>query len=334
MAQKDYYQILNVARTASSDEIKKAYRKLAMKYHPDKNPGNKNAEEKFKEATEAYDALSDPERRKMYDQFGHTGPSGFGGGPGAQGPFGGGFKNYGPQGGQQGFGQSGSAHDVFSDFFSDFFGNTNPGTSSRRGAKFSSQGADLRYTLNISYEDAATGCDKVISFVRQRGHKEETAKLSITVPAGVKNGQRLKLKNEGDKGPRNTKAGDLFVVVTLQDHPLFNRVENDVHMKLPLSFTDALLGNQVTIPTLIGQVNLRVPAYTMPGQIFRLKGKGFPSLDGNPAGDMLVKTVIDIPDKLTKEQTAIVKKLSENTPETPLVKEFKEKTAKLLKVRK
>lgn len=324
MAKKDYYSVLGVSRQATPEEIKKAYRKLAMKLHPDKNPGDKAAEEKFKEASEAYDVLSDAKKKQTYDQFGHAG---FQGGPGPGNPFGQGF------GGFQGSGEPGQEafQDMFSDFFGEFF--TGDPNARRGGFRQEQRGADLRYTLTITLEEAATGTEKRISFVRHRGGKEDTAKLSITVPAGVKAGQRLKLRGEGDGPGGNTKPGDLYVIVNFQDHVLFKRKDNDVLMELPIPFVEALLGTQIEVPTLTGKAMLNVPAGTHPGQIFRLKGKGFPDIGGYAAGDMLIKVIIDVPNKVTEEERQALEKLRKSASASPLVNEFRDKMKRLLQQR-
>jgi molecular chaperone DnaJ len=334
---KDFYSLLNVSRTATADEIKKSYRKLAMQFHPDKNPGDKKAEEKFKEITEAYETLSDQKKRDMYDQFGHAGAQ-FGGG-GAGGPFGGagGFGGFGGQGpGGAGPGGAGANGDPFQDIFGDMFGEIfgagrgagAGGARQRRQAK----GTDLRYTLNISFEESALGCEKVISFVRQRGSKEDQAKLAVNVPAGVKEGQRLKLAGEGDSS--GGSAGDLYVIVSIQDHALFKRNENDVTLDLPITFTDAILGTNIEVPTLTGKAMIRIPPGTHTGQIFRLKGKGFPKVGGFGAGDMLVKVLVDTPSNLSTRQKELVEELSKSTETTPLVKSFQEKVSNLMRTRK
>ena len=176
------------------------------------------------------------------------------------------------------------------------------------------------------------GCEKVISYVRQKNGANETTKLSVTVPAGVKSGQRLKLSNEGDQ-PQGTQPGDLYVVVSLAEHPLFKRKDNDVTLDLPLSFVDAILGAEVKIPTLTGHASLKVPAGTHAGQTFRLKSKGFPEVGGYGFGDMLVKVVIDTPKNLTEEERQWIQKLSSLSSKAPLVKEFNEKMDKLLRER-
>lgn len=354
MAKRDYYEVLGVPRSASNDDLKKAFRKLAMKLHPDKNPGDKKAEDSFKEVNEAYETLSDPQKKQMYDQFGHASTQGGfrpgqnpfegfarGGGGAGAGGFGG-FGGFGgAQGGAGGPGQE-NYQDIFGDIFSDFFSGraggrpgAGPGAQSQ-GARQSARarGADLRYTLNISFEEAAAGADKTISFIRQRGGKEETAKLAVTVPAGVKAGQRLKLRGEGDAGPANGGTGDLYVIINIQDHPLFKRVENDVHLDLPLNFNDAVLGTTAEIPTLTGKASLKIPAGTPSGQLFRLKGKGFASVGAAGAGDMLVRTVIDVPKDLTDEQKDLLKKFSASQKPSPLVKAYQEKVERILKTKK
>lgn len=337
---KDYYNVLGVNRQATADELKKAFRKLAMKFHPDKNPGNKAAEEKFKEVNEAYDTLSDPKKRQMYDQFGHAafqpGGPGAGGGP-FRGGFEGGFGGFGGAGGfdpRQGGQNAQDFNDMFGDFFGEFFGGeTQPGAGGRRGARGEQRGSDLRYALTITLEEAATGTEKRISFVRQRAGKEDTAKLSITVPAGVKPGQRLKLRGEGDGPMGSGKPGDLYVIVGFQDHPLFKRKDNDVLMELPVSFVDALLGSQAEVPTLTGKANLTIPAGTHPGQVFRLKGKGFPDIGGYAPGDMLIKIIVDVPSSITEEDKQALERLRKSANASPLVSEYRDKIKRLMQQR-
>lgn len=329
MAKRDYYSVLGVARTASADDIKKAYRKLAMKYHPDKNPGDKAAEDRFKEITEAYDVLNDPQKKQAYDQFGFAGAAGGGAGFRGQRPGGPGFEGFDfrTAGGPNGTGGA----DPFQDFFSDFFGDVFQGQG--RGGPQGQRGADLRYTLTVSLEEAATGAEKKISFVRHRNGKEDTARLSITVPAGVKAGQRLKLRGEGDLPPGANKPGDLYVIVQFQEHPLFKRKDNDVLMELPVSFVDALLGTKVEIPILSGKAQLTIPPGTHTGQMFRLKGKGFPDIGGYAPGDMLVKILIDVPNDLSEDEKQTLEKLRKVASRSPMVNEFKERMAALIKQR-
>lgn len=339
MAKKDYYSLLEVSRSASADEIKKSFRKLAMKYHPDKNPGDKKSEEKFKEITEAYDVLSDTKKREMYDQFGFAGgQQGFGGaGAGPGGGFGG-FGQGGFGGGQQGgFGGPGAENfqDIFGDIFGDVFGGGARGTGFGGGRQARKQrGADLRYTLSITLEEAAVGIERTVSFMRNRNNKEDTAKLSVKVPAGVNQGQRLKLAGEGDGSPNGGPNGDLFVLVNIQEHPLFKREDADVTVDIPVSFADAILGGSVEVPTLTNPVALKIPAGTHSGQVFRLKGKGFPKLGSFGSGDMLVRVLVDTPHNLTSKQKELIEELAKATGDTPQVKLFKEKVQQMMRSRK
>lgn len=336
MSKRDYYDLLGIARTASMEDIKKSYRKLAMKYHPDKNPDDKVAEDKFKAISEAYDVLRDPKRRQMYDQFGHAGiHAQAGASSGPESPFGGGF--YGGFSGAAGAGAPGSGPESFQDFFGDFFNDFFTGAAGPRpkGQEFrqrTQKGADLRYTVTIHLEEAAKGCEKRISFVRQKKGRDETANLSITIPSGVKESQRLKLRGEGDV-PVNGKPGDLYVIVNFHQHPIFKRRDNDVLMELPISFIDAILGAQAQIPTLGGKASLTLPPGTYAGQIFRLKNKGFPEVGGYGHGDQLVKIVIDVPRQMSEEEKESVKKLSHIAKRSPLISEFEQKLQSLLKQR-
>lgn len=333
MSKKDFYSTLGVSRSASPEEIKKAYRKLAMQYHPDKNPGDKKSEEKFKELSEAYEVLSDTKKREMYDQFGHASTQqGFGaGGPfGGAGGFGGGF-------GGAGAGAAGGDpfQDIFGDVFGDIFGGARgPGGGAHSRARRQTKGADLRYTLNVSFEEAALGTEKVISFMRQRSNKEESAKLSVNVPAGVKEGQRLKLSGEGDSPGSAAQAGDLYVIVSVQDHPLFKRNEHDVTLDLPVTYIDAILGTNIEVPTLTGKAMIRIPPGTHTGQTFRLKGKGFPKLGGFGSGDMLVKILVDTPQNMSSKHKELIEELAKGAEPTPLVRSFQEKVSQIMRSRK
>jgi molecular chaperone DnaJ len=342
---RDYYEVLGVKRNATPDELKKAFRKLAVQFHPDKNQGDKKSEERFKEASEAYDILSDAQKRQQYDQFGHGFAAYSGAGAGAGGPFRGGS----PFGGGgfedqtfSGFGSSGpeSFQDIFGDIFGEAFrggagGARGPRPGADQGPRGGSRtrGADLRYTITITFEEAATGCEKTISFVRQRGGREETAKLAITIPSGVKPGQRLKLRGEGDAAPAGNQQGDLYVIVNVAEHTLFKRVENDVHLEVPMNFADAVNGVVIEIPTLTGKASLRIPPGTPSGQIFRLKGKGFPAVgqSGAAMGDLLVKVLIDVPRDLTDDQLELLKRFAASVRPGPMVKSFQEKVERLKK---
>jgi molecular chaperone DnaJ len=323
---RDYYQVLGVSRTATADEIKKAYRKLAMKFHPDKNPNDKVAEEKFKEISEAYEVLADEKSRQLYDQYGFAGAQfaeqgqGFGGGPRP-----GGFSYH--------FGGAGASgadfQDLFGDVFSEFFGGQARGRGGAGRSARPEKGADLKYNLKISLEEAAKGCEKQIYFVREKDGKEESAKLAVKVPAGVKEGQRLRLAGEGDGGLRGGPPGDLFVVIHIDEHPLFRREENDVYLDLPISFVDAALGCEKEVPTLTSKVVVKIPPGTHTGQTLRLKGRGLPKIGSSEVGDMLVRVIVDVPNKLNSEQIALLKQLAEQHIATPLVKAFEEKLLKL-----
>ncbi len=346
---RDYYEVLGIKRSATPDEVKKAFRRLALQLHPDKNPGNKKAEERFKEASEAYEVLADAKKRQQYDQFGmgfanfkdanaSANPN-YAGGPfrSGSGPFEGGFgdQTY------SGYGQGGpeSFQDIFGDIFGDVFkdqkqrGARGPDTGPGPRSGSRNRGADLRYTLSITFEEAAMGCEKTISFVRQRAQREETAKLAISIPSGVKTGQRLKLRNEGDAAPVGSHIGDLYVIVNIAEHPLFKRSENDVQLEVPISFIDAIVGAVIEIPTLTGKASLRIPPGTTSGQVFRLKGKGFSTLaqDGGASGDLLVKVMVDVPRDLTDDQLEAIRKIGGSLKPGAMVQAFNEKVDRIRK---
>lgn len=358
---RDYYEVLGVARTATPDELKKSYRKLAVQFHPDKNPGNPEAEAKFKEASEAYEILSNPQKRQAYDQFGHAstqggfgGPGGFGGGRGGASPF-------------------GDLNDIFGDIFSEVFG----GSGGGRGGSRATRGSDLRYNLGISFEEAAFGCEKTISVPREStckackgsgakagssvstcgscrgtgeirfqqgfftlsktcpdcggqgsiikdkcpecrgaGRISETTKLSVKIPAGIDTGQRLKLRGEGEAGTNSGPAGDLYVVVEVAQHPIFERDGFDIHCEVPISFPQAALGAEVDVPTLEGTVKLKIPAGTQSHKRFRLKAKGIAHVNGRGRGDLLVTAIVEIPSKLNSEQRQLLEKFAEISGES------------------
>jgi molecular chaperone DnaJ len=324
LSKKDFYTILGVTKSSSAEEIKKAYRKLAMLHHPDKNLGNKKAEEKFKEISEAYDILSDPTKKKNYDQFGSADGN----------PF-----SQQSSSGFNPFGQASHQQPDFNDIFGDLFGGAQEGPFGSSGfgrqrarSRPPARGSDLRYTLTITYEDVYAGAEKVIFFARQKGQKEDNAKLSVTVPAGVKEGQRLKLAGEGDH-PQGAQPGDLYVILSIQNHLLFKREENDLLLDVPIKYTDILLGTEIEIPTLSGKSQIKIAAGTASGQILRLKGKGFPRIGQQGFGDMLVKVIVDIPSTINSEQKQMLQSLKETTEDTPLVKLYKEKLSQVLKNR-
>ncbi|MBI5181741.1 MAG: molecular chaperone DnaJ [Nitrospirae bacterium] len=333
---QDYYTILGIDRNASEADIKKAYRKLAMDHHPDRNQNNKAAEERFKEISEAYEVLSDPEKRRDYDLYGHRmGQTGFEG-----------FRDFG---------------DVFGDIFGDFFG------FNRRGGPRPEQGADLRYNLDIAFEEAVFGYETKIRAPRMetcldcngkgtefgveptvcpnckgsgqvrfqqgfftisrtcsrchgegrvitnpcpkcRGAKKikKERTLSIKVPPGVEDGMRLKLSNEGESGNYGGPPGDLYVVITVKEHPIFTRDRDDIYCEIPIGLAQAALGTMIDVPTLVGNTELKIPAGTQSGATFRLKGKGVASVRGYGIGDQIIRINVQIPSKLSAKQKELL----------------------------
>jgi len=355
VAKKDYYEVLGVGRDATSDEVKKAFRKLAVKHHPDKNKDNPEAEEKFKEIAEAYDTLSDAKKRNQYDRFGHSMAGGGGGG----------FDF-------NGFTSSSAFSDIFGDIFGDMFGGGFGGSTRSRY-----RGSDLRYDVEITFEQAALGhkmeieipkketcstcggsgakkgtspetcqqcggagqvrmqqgffsiartcpvCNgqgKVIKTpckdCRGTGYIAKQKKLEVTFPAGIDDGQRLKLTGEGEAGSHGSPSGDLYVVVNILQHEIFKRQDDDVVIEMPISFGQAVLGAQVEVPTIDGAVNLKIPAGTQNSNVFRMRGKGIQHLGGMGKGDQYVRVTIEIPTNLTKEQKELISQFDESCCET------------------
>ncbi len=347
MAKRDYYEVLGVSRDVSAADLKKAYRRVAMKHHPDRNPGDKEAEDKFKEASEAYEVLSDAQKRSAYDQFGHAGVDQSGGMGGGAGAGAGGFGNF---------------SDIFGDVFGDIFG------GGGRGRGGPSRGADLRYNLELSLEDAVKGtnvqikvptlvaCDTCdgsgakkgtspktcttcggIGQVRMQqgffsvqqacptcrgkgsvitdpcgschgqGRVEQTKTLSVKVPAGVDTGDRIRLSGEGEAGAEGGPAGDLYVEVHVQSHDIFQREGADLYCEVPVDFVDAALGGELEVPTLEGRVKLKVPAETQTGKLFRLRGKGVTPVRGGPRGDLMCRVMVETPVDLTSKQKELLK---------------------------
>lgn len=355
MSKRDYYEVLGVGKSATKDEIKKSYRKLSKKYHPDINK-DADAPEKFKEIKEAYEVLSDDQKRAHYDQFGHTDPNqgGFGGG----GDFGGGFG--------------------FEDIFSSFFGG---GGSRRRDPNAPRQGADLQYTMTLSFEEAAFGKDTTIEIPREEtcdtcdgsgakpGSKVDTCshcngsgqlnveqntpfgrivnrrvchhcngsgkiirdkcstchgagkvkkqkKISVKIPAGVDDGQQLRVAGQGEPGVNGGPPGDLFVVFSIRGHEFFEREGDDIYCEMPITFSQAALGDEVEVPTLHGKVKLKVPAGTQTGTNFRLRGKGVPNVRGYGQGDQHVVIRVITPTKLSEKQKELLRDFAEESGET------------------
>ena len=354
MAKRDYYEVLEVERTATAEEVKKSYRKLAIKFHPDKNPGDKAAEDKFKELGEAYEALSDPQKRAAYDQYGHAAfdPRVRGGGAGSRG---GGFHDPADIFREVFGGGAGS-------IFEDLFGG---GGGRQRDANGAARGSDLRYDMEISFIEAAQGCEKEISISKLdtcdtcsgsgadkgatvktcqtcagrgqvlssrgifsiaqtcprcegrgktvdkpcrtcsgSGRREKTAKIKLKIPAGVDTGARLRSSGSGEGGARGGPAGDLYVVLHVQPHEIFQREGDDLLCEVPISFVQAALGADVEVPTLNGSAQIRIPAGTQPATLFRLKGKGVKNVQGYGSGDLHVRVTIEVPAKLNSAQKA------------------------------
>lgn len=367
MAKRDYYDVLGVSNSVSSEDLKKAYRKVALKYHPDRNPGDKEAEEKFKEATEAYEVLSDDSKRSRYDRFGHAGV-----GQGSD--MGEGFGGF----GAGGFG------DVFNDIFGEFFGSSQRGggrTSARRGS-------DLQYNLEILFEEAAFGHTTEIDIPRletcgpcgglgarsskdievcnvcqgtgqQRvqqgffsvattcsncrgegrvikhacphchgaGRVKKTKRIRVNIPAGVDNGSRIKLSGEGEHGTNGGPAGDLYIAISVKEHDIFERVDNDIYCEVPISFTQVALGTEIEVPTLEGKARLKIPAGSQTNKVFRLRNKGIAHLRGNRRGDLHVRIIVETPTNLTSKQRDLLlefEKLS-NEASHPLHTKFMNK---------
>ena len=372
MAKRDYYTVLGVNRDASEEDIKKSYRKLAMKHHPDRNPDDKGAEEKFKEAKEAYEVLSDAKRRAAYDQFGHAGvdPSaGFGAGAGARGA------------GPEGFG---GFADAFGDIFGEIFGQ-GQGRGGRGNGVF--RGADLRYNLEISLEEAARGTEaririptmepcepchgtgakpgtqaKACPTCHGRGEvrvsqgffsiqqtcpnchgtgkviadpckscegvgrirKQKT--LSVKIPEGVDQDDRIRLSGEGEAGVNGGPPGDLYVVVQLKPHAVFQRDGADLHCKMPISFATAALGGEIEIPTLEGHAKVKIPPETQTGQQFRLRNKGIRPVRGSVVGDLYCHAEVETPVKLTAKQKELLREFEAINQQDPAAHSPKQKT--------
>jgi molecular chaperone DnaJ len=381
---KDFYETLGVSKTASEAEIKKAYRKLAIKHHPDKNQGDKDAEEKFKEISQAYEVLSDTGKRRQYDQLGHEAftSTGRGGGPSGFGGFHDPFDIF-----SQVFGGGGGGG---SSFFEDLFG---MGGGSRRRSE-GTDGADLRYDMEIDFEDAVYGADKSVTIPRmdtcdscggsgcaQGTSKESCAhcggsghiamsqgffsvrqtcpvchgegqiikkpckkcrgqgrvriekKLKIHIPPGVDTGSRLRVSGEGEGGAGGGSKGDLYVVVHVRPHDIFQREGNDILCELPIEFSTAALGGVAEVPTITGKAKMKIPPGTQTGTIMRLRGKGVPSLHGGSRGDQHVKIFVEVPKNLNAKQKTLLKEYAEISKKSnhPIISSFLDKAKKFFK---
>jgi molecular chaperone DnaJ len=375
MAKRDYYEVLGIERTIEADGVKKAYRKLAVKYHPDKNPGDKTAEEKFKELSEAYEVLSDPQKRAAYDQYGHAA--------------------FDPR--SRGFGRSGGFHDPFEIFrevfgggagsiFDDLF------SGGRRDPSEPQRGDDLRYDMEITLEEAAHGCEKEITVSKNdrcdvcngsgaeagsrtktcstcggrgqvitargifsiaqtcphcqgagrivekpcktcngAGRRARSSKIKLRIPAGVDTGSRLRSAGNGEAGLRGGSQGDLYVVIHVRPHEIFQRDGDDLLCEVPVNFIQATLGADVEVPTLNGNALIKIPGGTQPGTMFRLKGRGIKNVQGYGFGDLHVRINVEVPTRLNAAQKAKLQEFADlcDGKENPIGQSFFEKAKNL-----
>ena len=297
MSKRDFYEVLGVAKTASDKEIKKAYKKLAMKFHPDKNPDDPTAADKFKEVKAAYEILMDKEKRTAYDQFGHNAfeNPGMGGGH---------------RGGQQGFGQQGGYNDfedMFGGAFGDMFSNARGGRGGFGGRHSTrpQKGEDLQYTMEVDLEDAISGASRVIDLPVFEGSTQTNKKLSIKIPAGIEDGGRIRLTGKGHPGVNGGAQGDVYIQMNILPHPRYTREGNNLLCKATTDFVTAALGGKVEVNTLGGAISLKIPEGTQTGRKFRLKGKGVTDRKGN-TGDLIVQLVIETPLNLSERQKELL----------------------------
>jgi curved DNA-binding protein len=297
MAVNDFYKILGVTRNAGADEIKKAYRKLARKYHPDVNVNSKEAETKFKEISEAYDVLSDPEKKKNYDLFGHNGGRQ---GSGGAGPFTG--QGTGFEGFDVSYGKGGGAG--FQDIFSELFG-------AARGSRTAGpiKGRDIQYSMEISFEDAVKGLTTRVSL--------DQDKISVKIPPGVDTGSKVRIAGKGEPGMHNGPRGDLYIITKVRPHPYFERKGDNIFIEVPITFAEAALGTKIGIPTIDGKIQLTIPPGTQSGQKLRIKGKGVPHLRGSGKGDQFAVIKITVPKKLDEQTEQLIRDFQRLNPEDP-----------------
>jgi len=299
---RDYYEILGLKKDANETDVKKAYRRLAMEWHPDKHKGDKTAEEKFKEINRAYETLSDPQKKAMYDQFGEAGAN-FSGAPGGGGTYGGfsGFDFGGFQGnfeGGQGFA------DIFEAFFTGFGGRSN---GPRRGR-------NLEFNLRVSFEEAAFGCEKELIITRPgQGGEKKSESIKVKIPAGVDNDSVVRLSGRGEPGVNGGPTGDLYVHIRVAPHKEWVRNGYDIHAPAAISLLMAVLGGEIKVKTLQGEVTLKIPAGTQPGKVFKLKGYGVAKLHSGEKGDHYVKINVEIPTKLSRKEKQLYQSLAEES---------------------
>ncbi|MFW5733119.1 MAG: DnaJ C-terminal domain-containing protein [Planctomycetota bacterium] len=327
MEKKDYYDVLGVSRSASDSEIKSAYRKLARQYHPDVNKEG-GSEQKFKQATEAYEVLSNPEKRKMYDQFGHAGPGGGFGGAGAQstGWSNGGqtvnFEDFFGGGGPRGAGGRGRAGSGFMrmsleeimDALRGGGGGQAAGTRTRRRPRRAAKGQDVQHDLQLHFVEAIHGTTKTLKIAQGPGGTEGSETIDIKIPPGVKDGQKIRVKGKGQAGPGG--QGDLYIVCHVRQHPFFRREGNDIHVDVPISVGEAVLGGKVDVPTLDGLTTVTIPPGTPSGRKLRLRGQGVEGRDGGK-GDQYIAIKIVPPGDLSEEGRELIEKFSEVTQHDP-----------------
>ena len=376
MAKRDYYEVLGVSRDADAEEIRKTYRKLAVKYHPDKNPGDHTAEERFKELGEAYEALSDPQKRAAYDQYGHAA--------------------FDPRQRSRGFGAGGfhDPLDIFREVFGGGSGSIFETIFGGGGSSGPQRGDDLRFDLEITLEEAAIGCEKEISVSKLdrcetcsgagaekgsgaktcptcggrgqvmmsrgifsiaqtcphckgqgrilekpckschgEGRREHASKIKLKIPPGVDAGTRLRSSGNGEAGFRGGSAGDLYVILHVKAHEIFQRDGDDLHCEVPVSFIQAALGAEIEVPTLEGKAVIKIPAGTQPGSVFRVKGKGVKNLQGYGHGDLHARVQVEVPTRLNHEQKAKLQEFAAlcDGQEAPLAKSFFEKAKKFFR---